>query len=118
MRLEHFLESKRPGRAHSFHLARIFRTRESITRGVQTFELRAVPGRGAVRRPTASGHAPSQTPNPAARSRDPEAVLGYHGDAGFCDYYEGAGQSCERMRARVRIEAESISVGVGHDGQM
>ncbi|CAK8693647.1 unnamed protein product [Clavelina lepadiformis] len=32
----------------------------------------------------------SRGPNPAASSRDLEAVLGYHGDAGFCDYYERA----------------------------
>ncbi|CAK8675444.1 unnamed protein product [Clavelina lepadiformis] len=66
----------------------------------------ARPGRGSAA--TASGHAPSQTPNPAARSRDPEAVLGYHGDAGFCDYYEGAGSrvsECARASAnRSRID--------------
>ncbi|CAK8672893.1 unnamed protein product [Clavelina lepadiformis] len=73
----------------------------------------ARPGRGSAA--TASGHAPSQTPNPAARSRDPEAVLGYHGDAGFCDYYEGAGsrvsecaRECESKQNRSRLASGTM----------
>ncbi|CAK8689974.1 unnamed protein product [Clavelina lepadiformis] len=73
----------------------------------------ARPGRGSAA--TASGHAPSQTPNPAASSRDPEAVLGYHGDAGFCDYYEGAGsrvsecaRECESKQNRSRLASGTM----------
>ncbi|CAK8693439.1 unnamed protein product [Clavelina lepadiformis] len=114
MRLENFLESKRPGRAHSFHLARIFRTRESITRESKRSSCERCPA-GARFGGHGSGHAPSQTPNPAASSRDPEAVLGYHGDAGFCDYYEGAGsrvsecaRECESKQNRSRLASGTM----------
>ncbi|CAK8680643.1 unnamed protein product [Clavelina lepadiformis] len=104
------------GRAHSFHLGADFpNSGEHHARSPNVRVARSGPA-GARFGATASGHAPSQTPNPAARSRDPEAVLGYHGDAGFCDYYEGAGsrvsecaRECESKQNRSRLASGTMA---------